>query len=87
MCLFLNDSCRYLSTKDPGHPPDKGRIYCNSMAFTFVNVAWVYVRIQGPFSVVKILSSCEVCEVLETVNVKISIFGNMMPCGLMDNFP
>ena len=26
-------------------------------------------------------------EVLEAVTVKISVFGNMTPCGLVDSFP
>jgi len=35
--LFLYDSCTYFTTKEPDHASDKGRIYCNSMAFSCVN--------------------------------------------------
>jgi len=58
--LFLYDSCTCFTTKEPAHAPDKCRIYCNSMAFSFVNTAWDYVHIQRPFAVIKILFSCEI---------------------------
>jgi hypothetical protein len=86
MCLFLYDSCTYFSTKDPGNAPDKGRITATPWRLLLLILPGFLCVYGDALLLLKFYLRVKF-EVVEAETVKISVSGNMTPCGLMDSFP